>query len=209
MTALFAVATLAALGVLLAAETGHPRWRAPAKLTASTGFLGVAVAAGAFDAGFGRMIFVALCFSWLGDAFLLSEQRRWFLAGLAAFLVAHLSYGAAFIIRGLSATGIVVGGVLVVVAGAPIFRYLRPHIIGRLRGPVHAYIGVISFMVTLAIGTTGFQTDIRIPLGATAFYASDVFVARRRFVAESPLDRLVGLPLYYGAQLLLAWASGG
>ena len=40
--------------------------------------------------------------------------------------------------------------------------------------------------------------------GAFAFYVSDLAVARERFVSSSFLNRAWGLPLYYGAQILLA-----
>ncbi len=36
------------------------------------------------------------------------------------------------------------------------------------------------------------------------FYLSDLFVARERFVTSAFVNRLVGLPLYYGGQVLLA-----
>jgi hypothetical protein len=42
--------------------------------------------------------------------------------------------------------------------------------------------------------------------GAVAFYLSDLFVARDRFVVEGFTNRLVGLPLYYGGQYLLAFS---
>jgi hypothetical protein len=35
---------------------------------------------------------------------------------------------------------------------------------------------------------------------------SDILVARQRFVREAAWNRLVGLPLYYAAQLLLAYS---
>jgi uncharacterized membrane protein YhhN len=40
--------------------------------------------------------------------------------------------------------------------------------------------------------------------GAIGFLASDVAVARERFVARSPWNQRWGLPLYYASQLLLA-----
>ena len=40
--------------------------------------------------------------------------------------------------------------------------------------------------------------------GATAFYLSDLAVARERFVTRSFADKLWGLPLYYVAQVLIA-----
>jgi hypothetical protein len=45
-------------------------------------------------------------------------------------------------------------------------------------------------------------------IGAVAFYVSDLAVARQRFVRQQVLNRLWGLPLYYGAQLLLASSIG-
>jgi uncharacterized membrane protein YhhN len=67
---------------------------------------------------------------------------------------------------------------------------------------VIAYIAVISTMLAAAAGT-------RVPLiavGALAFYFSDLSVARDRFVAPGFINRAWGLPLYYGAQLLLGWS---
>jgi uncharacterized membrane protein YhhN len=41
-------------------------------------------------------------------------------------------------------------------------------------------------------------------VGASLFYLSDLFVARNRFVKKEYVNRLVGLPLYYTGQYLLA-----
>jgi len=45
-------------------------------------------------------------------------------------------------------------------------------------------------------------------VGAVLFFLSDLLVARDRFVAPGFGNRLLGLPLYYAAQLLLASAVG-
>jgi uncharacterized membrane protein YhhN len=42
--------------------------------------------------------------------------------------------------------------------------------------------------------------------GAALFYLSDLAVARQRFVAPGFENKLIGLPLYYAGQLLLASA---
>jgi hypothetical protein len=42
--------------------------------------------------------------------------------------------------------------------------------------------------------------------GALLFYLSDLAVARDRFVRPGLANRLVGLPLYYAGQVLLALA---
>ncbi len=43
---------------------------------------------------------------------------------------------------------------------------------------------------------------------ALSFYVSDVFVARDRFLKEEFINRLVGLPMYYAGQFLLAFSVG-
>jgi hypothetical protein len=43
-----------------------------------------------------------------------------------------------------------------------------------------------------------------VAVGALAFTASDVSVARDRFVKHEFVNRAWGLPLYFGAQLLIA-----
>ena len=42
--------------------------------------------------------------------------------------------------------------------------------------------------------------------GACLFFASDLAVARDRFVARDFTNKLWGLPAYYIGQLLIAWA---
>jgi uncharacterized membrane protein YhhN len=70
--------------------------------------------------------------------------------------------------------------------------------------PVIAYIVVISVMVILAFGTINGARNWLIPIGATLFFVSDLFVARNRFVSPGIVNPSLGLPLYYTAQVLLA-----
>jgi uncharacterized membrane protein YhhN len=83
-------------------------------------------------------------------------------------------------------------------------RGILPHVPGRLRRPVLAYLAVISGMLVCAAGTVGHERRLAIGIGALAFYVSDLAVARDRFIAKSFANKLWGLPLYFGAQLLLA-----
>ena len=59
-------------------------------------------------------------------------------------------------------------------------------------------------MVVVASATLPGGADPRIPTGAVLFYVSDLFVARERFVTPGFVNKALGLPLYYGGQLLLA-----
>ena len=43
--------------------------------------------------------------------------------------------------------------------------------------------------------------------GRIFFYISDLFVARNRFLKREFFNRLVGLPLYYTGQFLLAFSA--
>ncbi|MDX1648739.1 MAG: lysoplasmalogenase, partial [Myxococcota bacterium] len=126
-----------------------------------------------------------------------------FLLGLGAFLLAHVAYVAAFVLRPWDAAWGLVALPAVAAAALAAWRWLRPHV-GGLRRPVAAYVHEISAMVGAALAATGGTGDLRIAVGAVAFYLSDLAVARERFVTSTPWNPTWGLPLYYGGQLLLA-----
>jgi len=194
--------------LLLAEHAGHPG-RGAVKAAASTGFLGIAVASGAFDTGYGRWVFAALCLSWVGDVALVSAARRWFLVGLAAFLLGHLAYVGGFAAAGVSWTGAAIAAAALCLPAALVASWLWPHLPPGMRGPVAAYIAVISVMVAGAVGGALDGVPWAALPAALAFYVSDVFVARDRFVAPGFVNRLAGLPLYYGAQIVFALSVGG
>jgi uncharacterized membrane protein YhhN len=208
VTVLFTVACAVAVAALLEAEWRRPTQRRLPKMVASSAFLVVAVAAGATGSRFGWLILVGLALSWLGDLLLTFAGRTAFTGGLAAFLLAHVAYVAAFVDRGLDGAFVPLLGMMALV-GAGVARWLLPTVPRELKLPVIAYLVAISTMVAAAASTNGAAADIRIPLGAVAFYLSDLGVARDRFAAPGVANRLIGLPLYFGGQLLLAWAAGG
>jgi hypothetical protein len=53
------------------------------------------------------------------------------------------------------------------------------------------------------------QNRLRLLLGASLFFVSDLSVARDRFVAREFANKLYGLPAYYAGQLLIAWTLAG
>jgi uncharacterized membrane protein YhhN len=176
-------------------------------MVAATAFIAVAVSAGALDSTFGRIMLTGLALSWFGDLFLTYNGRTPFIAGLVSFLAGHVAYVVAFIGRGLD-DGIYVLLLAVVIAAIPVMRWLMPTVPKELKGPVVAYVVIISMMVATAGATNMADADWRIPIGALAFYVSDIFVARDRFASPGLINRYLGLPLYFGGQLLLAWAAG-
>lgn len=138
----------------------------------------------------------------IGDVLLIWDRS--FDLGLVSFLLGHVAYIAAF-----HAAGPVVGWtrwilVPVVLVSLGAFAWLWPHL-GRRRVPVGAYVLVITLMVWGALAATaGGALGWMIAIGAIAFYLSDLTVARDRFVHPDFLNRAIGLPMYYAAQVLIA-----
>lgn len=195
-----------AVALLLLAETrGLHAWRAVAKLAASSCFVAVALVLGATQSAYGRWIVAALLLGWVGDALLLSERSAAFLAGLGAFLLSHLCFGAAFVVGGIAPGAVALAAVPALLAGTAIWRWLRPHATGAMRFAVPLYVVVILSMCCAAAGHAVAQQHTMALAGALLFAASDLAVARERFVARSPINKLWGLPAYFAAQLLLAW----
>ncbi len=203
----FAFFTLAATAALLGAERAG--WQPGvwiAKPLASAGFLGAAWAQGALETPYGIWIFLGLVLSALGDILLIPKQsQRAFLAGLGSFLVGHVAYTFAFAVRGLDPVTVAVAMVAVLAMGLAVLRRLLVHVPEKMRRPVLAYVVVISAMLVCAAGTVGRAGMPAIFVGAFAFYLSDLAVARQRFVQRSFANKAWGLPLYFGAQLILAW----
>lgn len=183
--------------------------RAVFKLGASTAFVAVALALGAPQSFYGQLVLGALLLGWLGDALLLSRRSAAFMAGLGAFLVSHLMFAAAFASGAVAGPSMGVALVLAVAIGAALLRWLWPHTPAAFKGPVLAYVVVILAMCVVAAGHAFAQARGIVLLGALLFAASDIAVARDRFVRPSPLNHLWGWPTYFAAQLVLAWSVVG
>jgi uncharacterized membrane protein YhhN len=91
---------------------------------------------------------------------------------------------------------------------AVVGRWLWPELPAGMAGAVAAYIVVITVMVAAAAGAAGAEAPLLVLPAAVAFYVSDLFVARDRFVAPGISNRLWGLPPYYGAQISFALSTG-
>jgi uncharacterized membrane protein YhhN len=203
--ALFALATLLAVGLLLVSERRGSKpgvWIC--KPLASTGFVAAAVAGGAWASTYGRVVLAALCLSWLGDVLLIPKDERVFRAGILSFLLGHVAFLAAFLVRGVAPGWCVVALVGITAPSSLVLRWLSPHLRSEMKLPVRAYVTVISLMVVAAVGTVASAPSWTILAAAVAFFCSDLSVARDRFVQKSFVNRVWGLPLYYGAQLLFA-----
>jgi len=183
------------------------RWRAGiwiAKPLASAGLFALAVTAGAADSAYGRWILAGLALSFGGDVLLIPHAAVAFRSGLVSFLMGHVAYAVGFAVLGLDLR--VAGAVALPVAVVAFvaLRWLGPHVSGPMVFAVRAYVVAISVMVVLSAGASAHAGDLRILAGATLFFVSDLAVARDRFVSPGFGNRLWGLPLYFGGQVLLA-----
>ena len=206
MPFVFAVVTMGCLaGVLIAGARGAAVLSGILKMIASTSFIALAVSAGALETWYGWAILVALFFSWWGDLFLIWTQSTLFLMGLIVFFLGHLGFAAAFAWgHGVSLAWTLVALVILLVPMVILVHWLNPGL-GGMRIPVYAYMAVITVMVALSAGAVGNGGTPLMIIGAVLFYVSDVFVARERFITSDGWNRLIGLPIYYGGQLILAY----
>ena len=198
--------TVVGLAALLYGEWAkRPAVRAVAKPLASLGFLVAAVGFGALDSSYGQLILIGLFFGAIGDVALLGRSRAAFIAGLVSFLLGHLAYVAAFVTLPISPPQAFLAAVAVTALMAFVARWVFPHA-PEMRIPIAIYMVVIAAMCIVAIGAGAAGAPWMIPVGAVMFTLSDIAVVRDRFVSQGFVNRAWGLPLYYAAQLILAWS---
>lgn len=212
MTAPLAFALLsiaAALGLLFAERAASLRLIWIFKPVAALGFVLACATSGALGHAAGRVLLAGMVLGLIGDVFLIMKHdKRMFLAGLVSFLLGHVAYVVAFALRGVELRAVVIASVVLVVPALVVGRWLWPHA-GRMRGAVVAYIVVISSMVAAAIGARAAGDTVLVVVGAILFYLSDLGVARERFVERAFVNKLVGQPLYFAGQLVLALGVAG
>ena len=159
-----------------------------------------------------KFVLIGLILGLVGDVCLALPGLTAFRVGLVAFLAGHILYILAFAILTRRADWINPVNILIIAISGCIYLWLLPHL-GNMLVPVTFYIVVISVMVA---GAWAAFRNPRVQglgawfilVGAVFFFVSDIFVAHQRFVIEQFYNRLIGLPLYYTAQFLLAFSVG-
>jgi uncharacterized membrane protein YhhN len=197
-------ALLAGLALLVAlhvvAERRDARWRWATKAGASLCFVALG-----FLARASAPVLVALVLALAGDLLLVPRgSPRALRAGIVAFLLAHVALLAAFALRapdlGWGAASLVALGAIGILVARALWTRVPP----TLRGPVAAYVAVVTLMVAGAAAAAGGAGPRWLAVPALAFWANDLLVARDRFVERRAWHRAVGLPLYYGAMAAFA-----
>lgn len=151
----------------------------------------------------GKLFLAALVLSAIGDVLLIPKEKKFFQAGVFAFLLAHLAFAGAFLVRGVSWPGASLAALPLATIAVPIARLVLPKA-AELKNAVAVYIVVVTAMAALAVGNAVREHDAIVALAGLMFWCSDIAVARDVFLKPGFANRVWGLPLYYGAQIVFA-----
>lgn len=157
------------------------------------------------------LILAGLIFSWLGDTFLLFEQRNalFFVFGLASFLITHVFYIVYFLSIGEASNSLLKKNplyiLLVLAYGLLLVWLLMPHL-GSLKIPVIIYAAVICTMLLCSIHiypVVGRPANQYMFSGAALFVLSDSILAVNKFYQPLPLAGILVMVSYGAAQWLI------
>lgn len=191
MSPVWSAALVAAAGYLVAVAWGRKGWPKvlPALLLAAYVGASSPLAAAAF------------AFCALGDAFLLVKER-FFLHGLAAFLVGHALFIPTFLLRAAVAPPLWLAGAMGLFA-VGVLAAVVPRLSGVLRLAVPIYALALAGMVVAAGALSPLAAA-----GAATFAVSDGVLAVNRFVRPFRGAEIVVMLTYYVAILTIGLALG-
>ena len=164
-----------------------------------------------------RFFLLGLCLSVFGDVLLMfveSYGEHYFLLGLGAFLLAHLSYICSFVRFPRFPNGkvakkrwLVIPFLLILIA---VLTFLWPYL-GSFLFPVSIYSAIIISMALSSYnlhGRTKSSYSKSIFIGAVFFVLSDFTIAFTKFVASGPdstISSLIIMSTYLLGQFLLCY----
>ncbi|TFC06502.1 lysoplasmalogenase [Cryobacterium adonitolivorans] len=187
------VVSLIHLGAILLSLYGVVEWTKPLLMPALV--IGLIWGAPQRQAPAVVLGVLALVFSWVGDVTL-----RWFVIGLAFFLLAHIAYLALFVTR-LAVRRVQWWAVAYAAWLVVLLTILGAHT-GSLLIPVIAYGIVLSAMAAFAS-----RCNRWVAWGGALFVVSDSMLAINRFLpaAGIPLADFLIMVTYIAAQTLIVW----
>lgn len=156
---------------------------------------------------------LGILFSLMGDVLLMRSADRFFLAGLVAFLFAHVAYVVGFNtpLPALSAWGILLA-VIIGINGVRVLRRILAPLAAQgqanLRIPIIVYgiaisIMLLSAMIKLTDVSWNASAALLVGLGAFLFYLSDIILAWMKFIAPIQHGRLYNILSYHLGQIAL------
>lgn len=150
------------------------------------------------------LVLVSLVFSWAGDVFLMFDG--FFIAGLIAFLVAHMLYILVYLKTGANFEFTRKWPLTLLVAyGIALLSFLFGYL-GDLLIPVLVYALVLLGMGIFAFqrkGQTSSKSYLYLTIGAVLFVASDSILAINQFAVQVPFASFFIMTTYIGAQFLI------
>ena len=160
------------------------------------------------ETAFARWVTVGMALSVVGDVALLWDSNRAFLVGLAAFLLAHITYVIAFLGAAVWSPHVAIAAVVVLASSVMLVRATWKGAAG-MHGATIAYAVVISAMVISAWATVGGPLTMApyAAVGAVLFYISDSTLALNRFRRPIPHIAFFAIGIYWLGQLGIAIAA--
>jgi uncharacterized membrane protein YhhN len=145
------------------------------------------------------LLSLGLVLSATGDVLLALDGL--FVQGLAAFLLAQITYTVLFLTQYRWQTQRLPWAALIIVYAVVCTLFIVPEA-GDMKLPVTAYMIAISLMAVAA----GFRRDqqfLWVAMGALIFMVSDTLIAVSRFVSPFEYSGIAVMTTYYVAQLLI------
>ncbi len=157
---------------------------------------------------------IGILLSMAGDIFLMLPKEE-FIAGLVAFLLAHLAY-----IIGFNQTippfnlPAIVWSVLLGIIAAQLHKQILMGLVkqgkGSLEKPILAYMAVIvimllSALITLSRPEWDTRAAITVSIGAALFVLSDAILVWNKFVQSIKNGRLMNIVAYHMGQIILIY----
>ncbi|TDO23435.1 lysoplasmalogenase [Sediminibacterium goheungense] len=159
----------------------------------------------------GYLPLIALFFSWLGDILLLGEGTAFFLSGMTAFVMTHVSYSLGFLkihpVTTKDRGYFLYPFMALLIVSSLVFFFLRNDL-GSYLIPVFVYMMFISGMAALALHTYANQqvkaivSYTFIP-GALLFVISDALLAINMFRMHHPVLEVLVMLTYGLAQFFI------
>lgn len=153
-------------------------------------------------------ILAGLCFSLLGDIFLMLRKRK-FIPGLISFLVAHLLYSYGFYLQLDGSPMHWLYLVYFSLIALIYYGYLYSGL-GKLKTPVLFYVSAIVSMAFLSLEVYLSSNNVYALsafIGAIIFMISDGALALNKFRLPFNAAQLVILSTYYVAQWAIAYST--
>lgn len=156
-------------------------------------------------------VVVALIFGFLGDVFLLPENKNWcFLAGILSFMLGHIFYITSFI------------RILGTMSTIPLWYYalVLPYLLygiyaykivgnkmGNLKAAAGVYISIILFssITCLLVILSGKTSMLLAYIGTLLFVASDSILGYSMFISKNKYSDILVMVTYVMAQMLIVF----